>query len=562
MSYPHRRSIKILLGALLALVIGAAQEESSIFRSDTTLVEFTLIALDGDGNAITDLKPEEVTIREDRLDRQLAFLRFEGGAEEETAIQLPAGAFSNRPSIAPGPPRNVTAILLDSLNTAPQHQAFAQAQVLKVLGEIGPDTRVAIYLLARNLEVLHDFTDDLEAVRERVAKTKLRFALQTKDDIATMAIEAQATVESFTPDARASVIPSVTALLELSQMANELSNEFRTRKTLESIEGLGHHLSGIPGRKTVVWITGGIQMLSVKGEMGNGPRGGIKSYEDWVRDTGRRLATQGVAMYVVDARGSLSPSALDGMDVERRRLSINDTGRRQENHFDLQSQAATLSNNPLPAMEKLASVTGGRAIFHTNDLGRGVRAAISDSLGAYSAGFYTDNEPDGGWHEISVKVSRKGAKPRHSQGYLASAPTPTARQWTEEEWHAAISNPLASTSIPIDARAGLSGNAMAHKVTVTINFEAKALDYRTDSDGTRFAFVELAFVDKAPDGAYAIQRKGLKLPYNGDHPEAPYQVHNSWQAMPEATMIRVIVHGQLTGQYGSLDLPVAQLPTR
>lgn len=116
----------MLLGTLLALAIGAAQEETSVFRSETTLVEFTMIALDGKGNPVSDLKPEEITIREKGHERKLAFLRYEGGEQEETTQQLPAGAFSNRPAIAPGPPRNVTAFLLDSLNTASRDQIFAR----------------------------------------------------------------------------------------------------------------------------------------------------------------------------------------------------------------------------------------------------------------------------------------------------------------------------------------------------------------------------------------------------------------------------------------------------
>lgn len=558
MLHPRRPSIKILLGTLLALAIGAAQEETSVFRSDTTLVEFTIIALDGKGNPISDLKPEEITIRENGHDRDLAFLRYEGGEQEETTQQLPAGAFSNRPAIAPGPPRNVTAILLDSLNTTPRDQVFARAQVLKILTELGPNTRVAVYLLARDLEILHDFTDDPESLREKVAKTKMRVAMQATDDIATMAIEAQALIQSFSPQSQAFIVSSQTAHLELSQMANEQTNERRTRKTLESLEALGLHLSGIPGRKSIVWVTGGIQMLSVKGQMGNGPRGGIKSYDAWVRDTARQLATQGVAMYAVDARGNLGPAAMDGMDVERRRVSVADRGER--GLFELQAQAAKLSSDPLPAMEKLASITGGRAIFHTNDLNRGVRAVVSDVKGTYSLAFYAVDEPDDRWHDIEVRVSRKGVKLRHGKGYMATAPAPTARPWTEQEWGAAISSPISSTLLPIDARASLSQETDTKEVTLTVQFDARPLRYRSDETGTRFAFAELAFVDKAPNGAFAIKRKPLVLPFNAEQPDQPFRIEYSWELMSEATTVRVILHDQLTGQYGTLDLPVAELP--
>ena len=56
--------IRLLLAASLLLSTANAQEEPLVFRGGTTLVEFTVIALDGKGNPITDLKPDEIAIRE------------------------------------------------------------------------------------------------------------------------------------------------------------------------------------------------------------------------------------------------------------------------------------------------------------------------------------------------------------------------------------------------------------------------------------------------------------------------------------------------------------------
>lgn len=554
MSCQRPLATKFLLGALLALGAGFAQEETSVFRSDTTLVEFTIIAVDRDGQPVSDLKPEDITIRENGDVRSLAFLRYDGGPQPQTAVTLPAGAFSNRAELAPGPPRNVTAILLDWLNTKPEDQVFARAQVIKFLKDLPADTRVAVYVLGSELEVLHDFSDDLESLRERVAEAETRIAMQASDDIATMAIEAQALVESFSPQSQASIVASQTALLELSQMANEQSSERRTRQTLQSIEALGTHLSGIPGRKSIVWVSGGIQMLSVT----TGPRGGIKSYDEWIRDTGRRLATQNVAMYAVDARGSLGPAAMDGMDARRRRAPVSASGER--GMFEQHERDSALSSDPLPAMERLASITGGRAIFHTNDLNRGVRAVAADVKGTYSAAFYAVDAPDDKWRDIDVRVARKRVKLQHSQGYLASAPAPTARPWTEPEWDAAISNPLSSTYMPIDARASVSVAGDKKQVTLTVQFDADALSYRSADGGPRSAYVELAFVDKSSEAAYALTRKTVKLPYDAEQPDRPYQVEHSWTLMPGATTVRVIVHDQLTGQYGTLDLPVVAIP--
>lgn len=546
--------IRFFAAALLTVAVASAQDGSPVFRTGTTLVEFTIIALDGKGNPISDLKPEEITIRENNGNRELAFFRFEGGEQAETGVQLPAGAFTNRPELAPGQPRNVTAILLDSLNTAPEDQVYARAQVMRLMRQVAPDTRVAVYLLGSDLRVLHDFSDDPQSLRESVAATKSGLALQATDDLATLAADAQAFNESLKGIMRSSAVTGQTAMLEVSQMANQLSSERRSRRTLASIEALGDHLVGIPGRKSIVWITGGLQMLSVT----SGPNGIVKSYEGWMRNTGQKLATQGIAMYAVDARGNHGPTTNAGFEARKGRTIGEDRGR--QGIFEEPKMASAISSDPLAALEKLAELTGGRAIFHTNDLTRGIRAVASDLKGAYSLAFYSAEAPDGKWREIGVKVSRRGVKLRHAEGYLAEAPANTARPWTDSEWSAAVISPITATSLAIDARGSLSSKTDVNELTLAVQFDASALHFRSSGRGARTAYVELAFADKAADGTFTITRQPLQLPYDVEHPNQPFQASHAWKLAPGVATVRVIVHDQLTGQFGTLDLPVSRLP--
>lgn len=547
---------KLFFAVLLTALSCFAQEQEVTFRSDTTLVEFTIIALDSKGNPVRDLKPEEITIREKSGNRSLAFFQFEGGKQEESFPELPQGTFSNRVAAAPGPPRNVTAILLDVLNTEPEDQVFAKAQVMKFLRQLAPDTRVAIYILGKDLVALHDFTDDPASLRERLALAETRLMMQKTDDISAMAIEAENFVMSFPEPLQAAMQASMTAQIELSQMINAQANENRTLKTLNSLEILGQHLSGIPGRKSVVWVSGGIQMLSVTGRMGNGQYGQIKSYENVFRDTGQKLATQGVAMYAVDARGNRGPAVLDGISAAAPQFTA---GQRpgQQGMFRDNEQAAQRSNDPLPAMEKLAGMTGGRAIFNTNDMTSGIKAVASDVEGSYSLGFYSNESPDNQWRDLDVRVSRKGVKLRHPKGYLAEAPIETAKPWTEQEWGAVIYNPVGSSALPIDAKGSLSSRTDANEVTVIAQFEAEALHFQDSQDGQRLAFVELALIDKSADGTFRIKVQPMELPADADQ---PFQFRHTWELMPDAVNVRVILHDQLTGRHGTLDLPLKELP--
>jgi hypothetical protein len=75
--------------------------------------------------------------------------------------------------------------------------------------------------------------------------------------------------------------------------------------TLGSLEALGDHLAGIPGRKSLIWIGGGVSIFSMTGVMGFGKHGGSKSYEAQVRKTAQRLASQGIVVYPVDSKGQV-----------------------------------------------------------------------------------------------------------------------------------------------------------------------------------------------------------------------------------------------------------------
>jgi hypothetical protein len=71
-----RRSLIVLVAG--CLISHGQQQEPPTFRATTTLVEFTLVALDGKGRPIADLKKEEVSVSEGGNSRQLADFRFEG----------------------------------------------------------------------------------------------------------------------------------------------------------------------------------------------------------------------------------------------------------------------------------------------------------------------------------------------------------------------------------------------------------------------------------------------------------------------------------------------------
>ena len=168
------------------------------FRTTTRLVELTVTALDKKGQAVTDLQLEDFTVKENGKPRPIAFFKYDGGPPvEPKALPLPAGVFTNRVEFTPGPPRNITALVLDELNTPPQYSMRVRAMVTRYLKALAPQTRVAVFHMGARLRVLHDFTDDADSLRARIEKSVLAMPLQAETDFERSVIEAEQFVDMF-----------------------------------------------------------------------------------------------------------------------------------------------------------------------------------------------------------------------------------------------------------------------------------------------------------------------------------------------------------------------------
>src|SRR5258708_37104025 len=78
----------------------------------------------------------------------------------------------------------------------------------------------------------------------------------------------------------------------------------------------------------------------------------------------------------------------------------------------------------LDAMEELADRTGGRAAYNTNDLTSAISRAMDDSRVTYTIGYYsTDQNQDGKFREIKVRVDRGGLGVPYRKGYFAFKPS-------------------------------------------------------------------------------------------------------------------------------------------
>ena len=118
-------------------------------------MEVTVTVLDKKGHAVTGLDKADFTVLDEGKPREVAFFRFDGAPETPSATapppELPPGVFSNLCEAAvENRPRNITALVMDSLNTDPQHTIAVRAQMMRYLRAMAPETRVAIFQMGHD----------------------------------------------------------------------------------------------------------------------------------------------------------------------------------------------------------------------------------------------------------------------------------------------------------------------------------------------------------------------------------------------------------------------------
>ena len=539
----------------------AQSDAQPTFRASTTLVQFTLVAEDHSGNPVTDLRQDEIQIVEGRQKRDVAFFRFEGSAQNATASApvptLPRGVFSNRPEFTVGAPRNITAIVIDALNTRAQDQLTVRAQVMRYLSTITPDTRVALYRAGEHMQVLHDFTSDMRSLRAHFDQNALEAPVHTG---VTVTVDVPGVAE-YDRGPESETVDILELANREQARVNEKSNQqiqdVRSELTLHALEVLGNHLAAIPGRKSVVWITPGTPMTS----MGAGDKW-VANYEKAVRALARRMATQGITLYPVEAFGIRPPDLSQvaqpaSPNTNRSTVSSRIAAARAMANEATERTSPTDERRLPSAMETLAEVTGGRIIRNTNDLTDGMKQAAADLRGAYSVGFYVPQNPDNEWHPFEVRVSRPGVKLIHRQGYLG-LPDHKPQEWLDEDWRAASNNPLGSTAVRIDAKCTLIGDSL----NVITNIPGEDLQFRRVS-GKPTTELDVALAEKVPQGLVGVRHQVMAFQITeadmADLSQVRVRFPVDWPLKTTSQTLRLLIRDRYSDKYGTIDFAIKDL---
>jgi hypothetical protein len=273
---------------------------------------------------------------------------------------------------------------------------------------------------------------------------------------------------------------------------------------------------------------------------------------DEMEATIRALNNANIAVYPVDARGLLAGGNFSA--------AIPGSASRIPRETSLKP---TVEN--LDTMEELASRTGGRAAYNTNDLKNAVRKAMEDAKVTYTLGYYpSEVSLDGKFHDIKVKVERPGLNVRYRKGYFALPEASQDEKTRKAEMRNAVWSPLDATAVAVNARVDLLNKPQPNTLNIFVQVDPVNLTLTQNADrwtGT----VDMVFVQKDEHGKdygsgiadtinlNLVKESYLRMLKTG----MIYQ--RQFTREERAKTLRIVVRDTPSGSVGSVSIPLEQV---
>lgn len=543
-------------------------EKSVTFRSQTVLILVPTVVTDKSGAHVSDLKRDDFTILENGKPRPVVVFQpvSAAAAPAKPHAPLPAGQFTN---VVEGgnQPMSTVIVVLDCVNTSYLDQRWAREQLVKFLAtRLQPGQPVGLLTLtSRGVQLVYDFSSDpapLIAALKKVSGGLSALEGTSNDVVAEGAIAGSAFDPSnvsrpqFLPNGRLTGVDSAVRsfVLEADAGVALFQQENAVRSTMESFLSLSRWLASVPGRKSLIWVTGGFPFYM---DSPSAVPGGDLSilYERAMQE----LNNANVAVYPVDARGLVNYMAAVDPTADH---PTGPAGLRQ------QVSRSWLQSSTIDTLNDFAAMTGGHAFYNTNDLVGSFDKAAQDSSSYYLLGYYldtTDHKP--GWRKLKVKVDREHLDVRARSGFFVSNSTVDPDATRRIDIAEALTSPLDNTEVPILVSwTGTSADGEKRKVEFSLKLPPDGFTVDLlDNNHLTLDIVAVAHLvaakkaEKQKDAGQVL--KTIDAHIQADHMDqfraGGLTYSGSLDLPPGNYEIRFVVRDDLSGRVGSLSAPLA-----
>jgi len=449
-------AVMFLTAALIAPA--QAQDPSKPARQDekvavgTVEVLLDVVVKDKRGRAVTDLSPADFEVLEDGVKQPVESFRLitrnsagESGKANSAVPDTASAPASATPS-SPAKPVSasnpdvgvsVVALVFDRLSQDARKRAH-DAAMSYVGGGSSLSSFVGVFAINLSVNTVQNYTTDVGMVKKAIEKAgamaSSTFESKTLDTgSAIAAAQRDAAVQAAITATRsggagAAAAGSAAGAASVEQTFAEM--QARTEETFEALQrdqqgyattnglmAIVNSMSRLPGRKAVLFFSEGLSI----------PPNVQQQFRSVIHAANRA----NVSVYAVDAAGLRAESTLQAAREE-----INARSRRRMDNLDramnnsgpltagLERNEDLLNLSPESGLSQLAQQTGGAFIGGANNIGSKLKE-IDEDLGTYYLLTYspTNQNYDGKFRNISVKVKRSGVDALARRGYYAAPPT-------------------------------------------------------------------------------------------------------------------------------------------
>jgi len=526
------------------------QAAAATIKARAELVVVPVVVTDKSGNHVSGLKHQDFIVQENDVEQKIAFFEEVTTNTEHVARTKPGdNSFSNILQ-AGKTPKRVTILLFDLLNTRSVDQK-RDAMMQSLSESLDVTEPTALYILTRSgLKPIHDFTTDPKVLIAAIKKMR-------------GSTDADLNAATDAPDLLAASSEAQDLLHTLHDATeNCIQRRIAAETTLEAMQQLAKAYAGLPGRKAIIWATGGFPFRINHRSMELAPRESYADVAPLYERTWKAINDANFAIYPIDLKGLNQPAQCD----PQLKATRPQTDKSRE-HAQSANGEAVMNCSPAVAwatmesqatMQVFANATGG-TYYNRNDLVKGFREAAKDSRTYYLLSYYLNRgNAKPGWRKLHVKLDRRGVKVRARSGFFVTdaASSPIS---TDTEVMAAVNSPLDYTELPLKltwTNFGALQNSNKREIEYEVYIPANATTVdEGDSNHLRVAFIAQV---RLPDGKIAVQPQART--FEGHlKPEALQKVRsaglryrNSLELPAGDYTVRFVALDSLSGKMGSV----------
>lgn len=540
--------VRSVLSLLLSLLlVGGAFAQQPVFRAGTRLVTVD-VAVTNNKGSVRGLTKDDFTLLDKGKAQTISlFVANESGAEGAKAQPLPANVASNRITRTGEASHTPTIVLFDRMNTPSSDQAIVRGKVLAALTGLKATDRVAFYSLGETLMQVTGFDEDAS----KLAKSAQRVIASAKSDGADAELDAKlknatTPMQSYAVDVRAQVLWT-------------------------ALQSIALNVSGVPGRKSLIWVASSFPLI-----YGESAERRTNYDSDLARAT-RILGESDIALFPMDPRPITSAAATSATSGSTSKGGGSKGGRGGGgggggDPVEASAMPGRIDANPTigapvglsgnETMQALASGTGGKAYYNSNDVGVDIHKVLEEAQTSYTLGFYVDEKSlDGKQHDLNIKVANKpetkGTTLHFRKHYYAIAPGGAAGIYPMAEL---VADPLDASAIGLMGASGPDPNKPnVHLLQVRVDVADLTFVRQGDRWHADFELGTSARLkDDKTDGP--INTKPMALNLTDDQYKQGLAsgviIDNSLPSPTKSGMIRVVVQDKLGGRVGSIRVPV------